>query len=215
MNRNPRWRVGLTSHSNGKRIGRLLDPPASTDYHAIEKSDRLPTYRPPLAAYPFAFREYSPMLFRLSRAGTRSPFSLFLLAVGASLVAVLPTTAQQPLVDSTFPSPRLLNVSPCGAKAGTVVEVTCAGTDLEEPEKLLFSVPGFKAELVAAKEPEPKKAPMGRRRQRRNNGPTSSIVYKVTVPPDAPLGVADVRIAGKWGVSNARALRGRRFARSR
>jgi hypothetical protein len=140
------------------------------------------------------------MLFRLSRAGTRRPVPFFLLVLGAGLVAVPPALAQQPLPDSTFPSPRLLSVSPPGAKAGTVVDVTFAGTDLDEPEKLLFSIPGFKADLVPPPPPDPK-AP-----KPQPNAPKPPAVYKVTVPPDAPLGVADVRIAGKWGVSNARAF---------
>ncbi|HBI42121.1 MAG TPA: hypothetical protein DDY78_04580 [Planctomycetales bacterium] len=140
------------------------------------------------------------MLFRLSRASTRRPVPFFLLALGAGLVAVLPALAQQPLPDSTFPSPRLLSVSPTGAKAGTVVAVTFAGTDLDEPEKILFSIPGFKADLVPPPPPDPK-AP-----KPQPNAPKPPVVYKVIVPLDAPLGVADVRIAGKWGVSNARAF---------
>jgi hypothetical protein len=140
------------------------------------------------------------MPFHLSRAGTRRPVPYFLLALTIGLVAVLPALAQQPLPDSTFPSPRLVSVSPPGAKAGTVVDVTFAGVDLDEPEKLLFSIPGFKADLVQPPPPDPK-AP-----KPQPNAPKPPVVYKVVVPPDAPIGVADVRIAGKWGVSNARAF---------
>ena len=133
----------------------------------------------------------------------------FLLALGYGFMAALPALAQQPLPDSTFPTPRLISLSPCGAKAGTVVEVTFAGADIDEPEMLLFSVPGFKAELVQPpddpKAPVDPKAPKGKGRGKKGP-PAVTLVYKVTVPPDAPLGVADVRIAGKWGVSNPRAF---------
>ena len=149
------------------------------------------------------------MLFRLSRAGTRLRVPFFLPALGAMLFAAPPALAQQPLPDSTFPTPRLASVSPPGAKAGTVVDVTFAGVDLDEPEKLVFSLPGFKADLVEAP-PDPKetkpadpKAPKGKGKK---GPPPTTVVFKVTVPPDAPLGVADVRFAGKWGVSNARAF---------
>ena len=30
--------------------------------------------------------------------------------------------------------------------------------------------------------------------------------FKVTIPADAPLGIHDVRLVNKWGVSNARAF---------
>ncbi len=156
------------------------------------------------------------MPFRLSSAGTRRPVPFFLLALGAGLVAALPALAQQPLPDSTFPAPRLISVSPAGAKAGAVVELTLAGIDLDEPENLLFSIPGFKADLAPppadAKTTDAKtaeaKAPDAKKpsRRRPKGPPPTTIVYKVVVPPDASLGVADVRIAGKWGVSNARAF---------
>ena len=78
--------------------------------------------------------------------------ALALLAVGAGAAHA------QPQLPSALPSPRLLLVTPPGARAGTSVEVTLAGTDLDHPERLVFSHPGIKAEPVAAPEP-PKPAP--------------------------------------------------------
>ena len=48
----------------------------------------------------------------------------------------------QPMQGSNLPAPRLLTVMPSGGKIGTSVEVTFTGTDLEDPEHLLFSHPG-------------------------------------------------------------------------
>ena len=101
------------------------------------------------------------------------------------------------MLDATYPQPRLVSVLPAGGKAGTVVEVTCTGVDLEEPERLLFSNPALKAELVPPPPPDPKKpAPP--------NAPKPAAVFKITIPADAPLGFQDVRLVNKWGVSNAR-----------
>ena len=147
---------------------------------------------------------------RLSFAGTPRPFAAFL-ALCAGLLAALPVRAQQPLLDSTYPAPRFVSILPAGGKAGTVVEATVAGVDFDEPEKLLFSSPGFKAELVPPPPPDPKvKAPP--RPARQPNVPETAV-FKITVPPDAPLGITDVRFVGKWGVSNPLRLHGRRPAR--
>ncbi len=149
-------------------------------------------------------------MFRLSQSGTRRRAPALYQGRCVGLLAAIPALAQQPLPDSTFPTPRLISLSPCGAKAGTVVEVTFAGADIEEPETLLFSVPGFKAELVQAPAdpkapPADPNAPKGKGR-RKKEPPATTLIYKITVPPDAPIGVADVRFAGKWGVSNPRAF---------
>jgi len=45
-------------------------------------------------------------------------------------------------------TPRLLTVFPCGGKAGTEVEVTVSGSDLDEASDLYFSHPGLKAQRV-------------------------------------------------------------------
>ena len=137
------------------------------------------------------------MPIRLSRAGTRRCFRPSLLVLGAALLAAAPARAQQPLLDATYPQPRLVSVLPAGGKAGSVVEVACTGVDLEEPEQLLFSNSGLKAELAPPPPPDPKKPPQP-------NAPKPPAVFKVTIPADAPLGFQDVRLVNKWGVSNAR-----------
>ncbi len=141
---------------------------------------------------------------RLSRAGMPRPAAL--LAFAVLLLAVPPAQAQQPLLDSTYPSPRFISIVPPGGKAGTVVEAAVAGVDFDEPEKLLFSAPGFKADLVSETPAPDPKAPRPGRRQRGQPNAPEVAVFKITIPPDAPLGITDVRFVGKWGVSNPRAF---------
>jgi hypothetical protein len=100
-----------------------------------------------------------------------------------------------------LPAPRVFVVSPCGAKLGSTVEVTLTGLDLEEPEKLIFSHSGIKAEPIVP--PEPKPDP-----KKPNQKPVRPPVtkFKVTVAEDVPVGIYDVRVVNKWGVSNPRAF---------
>jgi hypothetical protein len=58
---------------------------------------------------------------------------------------------------SLLPNPRLFSVTPGGGKAGTTLEVGFAGTDLEEPQAMIFSHPGIKAEAIIPPEPPPPK----------------------------------------------------------
>jgi hypothetical protein len=96
----------------------------------------------------------------------------------------------------------LFHLTPQGGKAGSTVEVTFSGQDLEEPQALLFSHPGIKAEPVQPPAPPPpdpkKKGPPA---------PTPAVNrFKVTIAADVPVGLYDARLLGKWGVSNARAF---------
>lgn len=120
--------------------------------------------------------------------------------------ALSTASAQQPPPPG-LPTPRLSNAFPAGAKLGTSVEVTIAGFDLDEPTGLLFSHPGIKGEYVAPKPPEPdpkkKDAPPPKMAAPPANGPHK---FKVTVAADVPPGTYDVRVVGKWGVSNPRAF---------
>src|SRR5262245_49835043 len=64
-------------------------------------------------------------------------------------------SAQPPNQGSNLPSPRLLTLTPPGGQAGQTVEVGFTGSDLEEPETLLFSVPGIKVEPIIPPPPMP------------------------------------------------------------
>lgn len=110
-----------------------------------------------------------------------------------------PTFAQPQLPGAA--QPRLLVVQPAGGQAGSTVEVTLTGQDLDEPQGLLFSAPGIKAEAVPEPAADPKKKPA----PRQPNAPMT-VRFKVSIPPDAPLGAHDIRFVGKLGVSNPRAF---------
>src|SRR5579871_5441908 len=114
----------------------------------------------------------------------------------------------QPRLGSNLPAPRLLTVMPPGGKIGSAVEVTFTGTDLEEPEQLLFSHPGIKAEPLAAPEPQPqpKQEPQKGQGRRRGMGKPVISRFKVTLDANVPPGIHDVRFVNKWGVSNPRAF---------
>ena len=87
-----------------------------------------------------------------------------------------------------LPAARLTSVFPPGAKQGTAVEVTIAGTDLDDVSQLLFSHPSIvaKPKLDAAGKPEANK-------------------FVVTIAANAPLGIHDMRAGGgQYGLSNVR-----------
>lgn len=125
----------------------------------------------------------------------------------AALFGVLlavPAFAQQP-PQNVLPQPRVNSVMPLGAKAGSTVELTVNGTDLDDPSSLSFSHPGITAELIVPPEPKPdpnKKDPP----KPAPKAPVTKHKYKVTVPADAPVGTHDVRLVTKFGVSNPRAF---------
>ena len=122
--------------------------------------------------------------------------------VGCALAA----DAQQPPPPG-LPMPRINHVLPAGAKAGTTAEVTATGFDLDEPTGLLFSHPGITAEYLSPKDepPDPKKkdAAPPKKKARAAGEPQP---FKVAVKADVPPGTYDVRLVGKWGVSNPRAF---------
>ncbi len=81
-------------------------------------------------------------------------------------------------------------------------ELTLTGPDLEEAQQLLFSHPGLKGEIVPPPPPDPKKPPPP---PPQPNQPVT-VQAKVTIAPDTPLGLHDVRVVNKWGVSSPRAF---------
>lgn len=84
----------------------------------------------------------------------------------------------------TLPLPRLLTMMPMGGQAGTNVEVTITGENIEDVTELLFSTPKITAKLVAGAENK----------------------FTVSIAADAPVGVYDARVMSRLGVSSARAF---------
>jgi hypothetical protein len=125
----------------------------------------------------------------------------------ALLAGLLPAGLVQAQVQngSQLPSPRLSAITPAGAKAGTTIEVGFAGTDLENPEGLVFSHPGIKAEPIIPPPPRPKIDPKSKK-PLPPPPPLPVTKFKVQVGADVPPGAYDVRLVNKWGISNPRAF---------
>ena len=85
-----------------------------------------------------------------------------------------------PVARAELPSPRLDRLNPLGAAAGSSVEVTVAGADLEDATRMIFDHAGIKAEFVKDR------------------------IFKVRIASDVPPGTYDARVIGKSGVSNPR-----------
>jgi hypothetical protein len=133
----------------------------------------------------------------------RSKIGHGFLAVFVSALLIGEAAAQPPQPPG-MPTPRLFHVSPRGGQIGSTFEATFTGQDLDDARELLFSVPGIKAERVGSAKPapaDPKQKAMGKPAP-----PQTSQKFKITLPPKAPLGIHDVRIVNKWGVSNPRAF---------
>jgi hypothetical protein len=84
----------------------------------------------------------------------------------------------------TLPLPRLLTVMPMGGQAGTNVEVTITGENIEDVTELTFSTPKITAKPVAG----------------------AANKFAVSIAPDAPVGVYDARVLSRLGVSSVRAF---------
>lgn len=79
-----------------------------------------------------------------------------------------------------LPSPRLDRITPIGGTAGTSVEVTLVGRDLDDAKELRFDHPGLKAELVKPNQ------------------------FKIAIAPDVPEGTYDLWAVGRFGISSPR-----------
>ncbi len=86
------------------------------------------------------------------------------------------------LLYAELPSIRLDRIQPLGLSAGASVEVEILGRDLEEVQTLRFDHPGLSAEFLKP----------GR--------------FKVSTKSDLSAGTYEVRLTGKYGVSNPRLL---------
>jgi hypothetical protein len=96
-------------------------------------------------------------------------------------------------------TPRISHIMPIGGQAGATFELKVTGQDLIDVEGLHFSFPGAKVETLGSEtapvEKKGKPAP-----------PLKAQKFKVTLPANAPLGIQDVRIITKAGISNPRAF---------
>ena len=112
---------------------------------------------------------------------------------------------QQPIL---APAPRVTQLSPVGGKVGTTLELTVTGLDMEEPQSLWFSHPGIKSEFIPPPPPpvDPKTKEPPKQPPPRNPTVPHATKFKVTIAPDVPLGIHDVRVVNSKGISNPRAF---------
>ena len=122
----------------------------------------------------------------------RTPLALLVaLSVSAFVAAWGANTASAQL-----PVPQLTSVFPPGLKQGATAEVTLAGTDLDEADKLLFSHSGITAQPKMSEPSDFVKAP-------RPLGTTFTVKVDGSVPP----GGYEVRAVNRFGISNPRVFR--------
>lgn len=86
-------------------------------------------------------------------------------------------------LSAQLPMARLDTLFPPGARVGSTVDVNAAGADLDDARSLEFSLPGIQAKQV---------------------GGPGSARFAVTVGTNVPVGNYEVRILGRFGVSNPR-----------
>lgn len=98
-------------------------------------------------------------------------------------------------VAAQLPTSQLSAVFPSGAQAGAALEVTISGTNLDDADQLTFSHPGIRAKPKMAEATPFDETP-----------PAIENVFEVTVAPEVPKGRYEVRMRGKYGLSNPRAF---------
>jgi hypothetical protein len=92
-----------------------------------------------------------------------------------------------------LPTPQLESIFPCGAKAGSEVEVTVSGNDLDELDKIVFQHPGITSAPKMGEPLMPGK-------------PAKPLLnqFIIKIAGDVPPGVYEARVSGRFGVSNPR-----------
>lgn len=116
----------------------------------------------------------------------------FLLFACGVLCATQTTWAQTQL-PPTLPNPRLLWAFPAGGPRGQTIEVTVGGDDLDDARQLVFDSPGITA---VAKLAEPGLGQTGPQ-------PVPGV-FKVTIDAGVAPDVYELRVVGKYGLSNPR-----------
>lgn len=103
-------------------------------------------------------------------------------------------------------TPRLIHVFPPGGKAGTTVEVIVTAQDLVDPDGLHLSFPGAKFESLGMAEAPAKEIKGKKGKGMAKSGPISRWKFRIALPANVPLGIHDLRVVGRGGISNPRAF---------
>ena len=88
-----------------------------------------------------------------------------------------------------LPAPRLLTTTPMGGKAGSQIEITITGENIDDADALTFSDRRITVsrKLNPAGQPEPNK-------------------YLVSIAADCPVGIYEARVMTRLGISSSRAF---------
>src|SRR5262245_57563207 len=100
-------------------------------------------------------------------------------------------------------TPRISHIMPMGGQVGTTFDVSISGQDLKAVSGLHFNLPRVQVETGASEATDAPKMGKGKQPQPQN---FTTNRFKITLPANAPLGVQDVRIVTKAGISNPRAF---------
>ncbi|QDU25789.1 hypothetical protein ETAA8_08600 [Anatilimnocola aggregata] len=123
--------------------------------------------------------------FGLARSTTFSlQAGLLMLLIGLPAIAA-----------AQLPTAQLTSLFPLGGKQGTTVEVTVAGADLDEAEKLVFNHPGITA--------QPKMAPLS---ELEKTARPMANLFVVQIAGDVPPGIYEARAVSRYGISNPRSF---------
>jgi hypothetical protein len=107
------------------------------------------------------------------------------LVAALAVFACLALPARAP---AELPLARLTAIFPPGGQAGTTIEVTLTGQDLDDVNRLYFAIPGISAKpKISAGKVEPGN-------------------FLVTIDAGVPPGLYDLRAVGRFGISNPRTL---------
>lgn len=113
----------------------------------------------------------------------------------AHLATFFALTLLPALTWAQLPTAQLTSVFPPGGKQGTTVEVTIAGTDLDDSDKLVFNHPG----LVA----QPKMSPTT---ELEKTARPMANQFSVQIAGDVPPGTYEARAISRFGISNPRSF---------
>ena len=96
---------------------------------------------------------------------------------------------------ANFPYVQLLTIFPSGGKQGSTIEISVTGVEMDQVNKLYFSHPGIISSPIPV-DPLALTTKLDR----------FSDKFKVKIGKNVPTGIYEVRIVGRYGISNARAF---------